>query len=108
MIADEVLERQIVQIAAAGGIQRIVEAMIEHKTDGRLQRSACSTLYNLAESVDNRIKIREAGGIESIVEARHMGSKWVSSPPPPPKSLLVYPCTKAFVAMKKGLSVHIQ
>jgi len=78
MIGDEVLGGQIVRkIAAAGGIQCIVAVMHQHSTHLELQRLACSTLYNLAESADNQIKIQAAGGIEAIVAARNMDDGWV-------------------------------
>lgn len=53
MIADEVLQGQILRnIVAAGGIESIVAAMNHHGTNGQIQHSACSALYNLAESAE--------------------------------------------------------
>jgi hypothetical protein len=59
------------KIAAAGGIERVVQAMAAHVTVAIVQQNGCAALMNLASNNDeNRKKIAAAGGIEAIKRAK--------------------------------------
>ena len=58
-----------VKIAAAGGIESILNAMKQYAQHESVQKQGCGALWNLAANADNKVKIAAAGGIESILNA---------------------------------------
>ena len=57
----------------------IVRNMRQHSQNAEVQQQGCNCLYNLAYVPDNKVKIREEGGIEVILEAlrQHSGHAMV-------------------------------
>ena len=59
-----------VKIAAAGGIESILNAMKQHAQHESVQENGRAALWNLADgNADNKAKIAAAGGIESMLNA---------------------------------------
>eukprot|EP00567_Pseudictyota_dubia_P001915 CAMPEP_0197466086 /NCGR_PEP_ID=MMETSP1175-20131217/64869_1 /TAXON_ID=1003142 /ORGANISM="Triceratium dubium, Strain CCMP147" /LENGTH=1237 /DNA_ID=CAMNT_0043002115 /DNA_START=211 /DNA_END=3924 /DNA_ORIENTATION=- len=50
-------------------IRATIEAMKTHLQEERVQQQACAALYSLAVDAENRVAVREAGGIPAIVWA---------------------------------------
>jgi hypothetical protein len=57
------------QIAAEGGIERVVKAMAAHEGETGVQKAGCWALAELAYEVANQLKIVAEGGIERTVKA---------------------------------------
>jgi hypothetical protein len=63
------------RIAAAGGIDRVVQAMAAHVGVAGVQESGCAALWTLAANDENKERIAAAGGIDRVVQAMaaHVG-----------------------------------
>ena len=57
-------------IAEKGGIQGIIAAMNRHGTQIQILRFSCRALSMLAANDDNKVKIAQEGGTETIVMAK--------------------------------------
>jgi hypothetical protein len=58
------------RIAAAGGIDRVVQAMAAHVGVAGVQEQGCGALRNLAANAENKKRIAAAGGIDRLVQAK--------------------------------------
>ena len=57
------------RMAAAGGIEAVVEAMKAHLSNPDVQHQGCGALGNIAVNADNNVLVAKAGGIGAVVEA---------------------------------------
>ena len=64
------------EVARAGGIGAVVEAMRQHAEHAGVQEQACFALRNLTyDNAQNRVEVARAGGIRAVLEAmrQHAG-----------------------------------
>ena len=66
LVADEIIQKEM---GGNGGVQCIIVIMNQYGEDVGITMKCCAVLMNLAFRYENRNQIKQAGGIEAIVNA---------------------------------------